>query len=91
MAKLKPLSCSERRVIEKLAAVFVCAELEARAVAPVAEEATGKPYDFSAPDGYLNTFLNSNPEYKRLWSLMQKDIAACRRDFAARLEADRGK
>ncbi|EKE3213114.1 hypothetical protein OUN72_002822 [Salmonella enterica subsp. enterica serovar Essen] len=89
--KLKPLSPAQRQVVKKLAAVMVCVELEVNVVASVAEKATGKPYDHAAPDSYLNTFLNKNPEYKRLWSLMQKDIAACRKNFAASLEARRDK
>lgn len=91
MANPKPLSRTEREVIRKLAAVLVCADIEANIVSSVYEEKTGKPYNRDNPDGYLNQFLSNNPQYRRLWSLLQKDITTCRRDMAERLRRERGK
>ncbi|HHT4028160.1 TPA: hypothetical protein ACTYYZ_002750 [Enterobacter hormaechei] len=89
MAKMKPLSIAERKVIRKLATAFVCADAEINAVAKVYEEQTGKPYNRNAPDSYLNVFLNSDPECKRLWTLLQKDILATSKQFADGLRRER--
>lgn len=90
MKKLKPLTAAEREVVRKLATVLVCADLEANMVAKFYEESTGKPYNRDAPDSYLNGFLSSEPAFKRLYTLLQKDIVACRRDLADGLRRERG-
>ncbi|HHT0133075.1 TPA: hypothetical protein ACTW38_002908 [Klebsiella michiganensis] len=89
MAKKKPLPAAARSAIRRLAAAFVCAELELQVVAKFVEEKTGKPYDHNASDSYLNSFLDSDPEVRRVWELMQKDIVSTRKDFADRLGRDR--
>lgn len=89
MPKKKPLSAAEREVIRKLATVLVCADLEANVVAKFYEEKLGKPYDLNAPDSYLNGFLASDPEYKRLWTLLQKDLVTCRNKMADGLRSER--
>ena len=88
---LKPLSSSQRDIIRKMAAILVCAEIEARAIAPQFEKSTGKKYDFQSETSYVNTFLNSNPEYKRVWKLLVKDKASHERDFLKRLRSEHGK
>ncbi|CAM4197929.1 hypothetical protein PLGE761_15715 [Pluralibacter gergoviae] len=89
MEKQRPLAPVARSTIRHLAAAFVCAELETQVIAKFLEEKTGKPYDRNAPDSYLNTFLSAEPEIRRAWRLLQKDIAATRKDFAARMEKER--
>ncbi|MEG0099749.1 MAG: hypothetical protein RR818_01340 [Citrobacter sp.] len=91
MANPKPLSKPEREIVRKLAAVLVCADLEVNMVSRFYEEKTGKPYNRDSPDSYLNQFLNNNPQYRRLWSLLQKDINTCRHDMAEGLRRERGK
>lgn len=88
---LKPLSNSQRDIIRKMAAILVCAEIEVRAIAPQFEKSTGKKYNFESADSYLNTFLNSNPEYKRVWKLLLKDKSSVERDFLERMRRDNGK
>lgn len=88
---IKPLSASQRDVIRKTAAIIVCAEIEVSAIAPTFEKATGEKYDFRSEQSYMNTFLNSNPEYKRIWKLLLKDKASCERDFLKTLGRDNGK
>lgn len=88
---LKPLSSGQRDIIRKMAAILVCAEIEVRAVAPQFEKSTGKKYDSKSADSYLNTFLNSNLEYKRVWNLLLKDKASHERDFLKRLRSENGK
>lgn len=39
----------------------------------------------------LNTFLNNNPEYKRVWTLLLKDKTRHERDFLERLRRENGK
>lgn len=89
MKKKKPLSSAEREVIRKLSTLLVCADLEANTIAKFYEEKLGKPYDRDAPDSYLNGFLASNPEYKRLWTLLQKDLVTCRREMSEGLRRER--
>ena len=88
---LKPLSRSWRDIIRKMAAIIVCTGIEASAVAPQYEKLTGKKYDFESSQSYLNTFLNNNPEYKRIWTLVQKDKAIHERDFLERMRRENGK
>lgn len=88
---LKPLSSGQRDIIRKMAAILVCAEIEVRAIAPEFEKTTGKKYDFHSETSYVNTFLNSNPEYKRVWKLLVKDKASHERDFLERLRSENGK
>lgn len=88
---LKPLNSGQRDSIRKIAAILVCAEIEVRAIAPQYEKTTGKKYDAKSADSYLNTFLNNNPEYKRLWKLLLKDKARHERDFLARMRRENGK
>ncbi|KFB97765.1 hypothetical protein GTGU_04633 [Trabulsiella guamensis ATCC 49490] len=88
---LKPLSSAQRDTIRKMAAILVCAEIEVRAVAPAFEKTTGNKYDSGSASSYLNTFLNSNPEYKRIWNMLLKDKVSCERDFLERLRRDNGK
>ncbi|WP_035604772.1 hypothetical protein [Edwardsiella tarda] len=90
MKKLKPLKSAEREIIRQLATLLVCADIEASVIAKCYEDELGKPYDRNAPDGYLNTFLNSDPTYKRLWALLQKDIVTCRKELAVGLGRERG-
>ncbi|BBV67836.1 hypothetical protein STW0522KLE44_42240 [Klebsiella sp. STW0522-44] len=87
---LKPLSKGERNVINLMAAVLVCLELEVKVVAPQMEKATGKKYDFQSPDSYLNVFLNKNPEYKRAWKLLLKDKASHERGFLEQARRENG-
>lgn len=89
--KLKPLARSERNIINLMAAVLVCLEIEVKVVAPQLEKSTGKKYDFSAPDSYLNVFLNNNPEYKRAWRLLLKDKASHERGFLENARRENGK
>lgn len=89
MMKKKPLSSAEREVIRKLATVLVSADLEANMIAKFYEEKLGKTYNRDAPDSYLNSFLSSDPEYKRLRTLLQKDIVTCRREMAEGLRRER--
>ncbi|MEV9346626.1 Uncharacterised protein [Klebsiella pneumoniae] len=89
MAKQKPLPAAARRTIRQLAAAFVCADIEANLMAKFVEEKTGKPYNRDAPDSYLNMFLNSDPETRRVWQLLQKDIVATRKSFADRIAKER--
>ncbi|VFS20576.1 Uncharacterised protein [Serratia liquefaciens] len=58
-------------------------------MAKFVEEKTGKPYNRDAPDSYLNMFLNSDPETRRVWQLLQKDIVATRKSFADRIAKER--
>lgn len=88
--KLKSLTKGERNVINQLAAVMVCLEVEIRAVAPQMEKSTGKKYDFNAPDSYLNVFLNKNPEYRRVWKLLLKDKASHERGFLEKVRRENG-
>ncbi|EMO4249231.1 TPA: hypothetical protein MX306_003073 [Citrobacter freundii] len=88
---LKPLSARERKVINQLAAVLVCAGIESGVVAPQYEKQTGKKYDPASARSYLNTFLNKNPEYKRVWKLLLKDKASHERDFAEQVRRECGK
>lgn len=88
---LKPLSARERKVINQLAAVLVCAGIESQVVAPQCEKESGKKYDSKSAQSYLNVFLNSNPEYKRVWKLLLKDKASHERDFLERVRRERGK
>ncbi|WP_410693148.1 hypothetical protein [Citrobacter freundii] len=91
MKKPKPLTRGEREVIRKLATVIVCADVEVNMIAKFYEEKLGKPYDRNAPDSYLNTFLNSDPECKRLNQLLKRDIETCRNDLAEGLGRELGK
>ncbi|AUZ65891.1 hypothetical protein GBC03_22170 [Citrobacter telavivensis] len=88
---IKPLSTGQRDIIRKMAAILVCAEIEARAIAPQFEKSTGKKYDAKSAQSYLNTFLNNNPEYKRVWTLLLKDKNRHERDFLERLRRENGK
>ena len=88
---LKPLSNSQRDIIRKMAAILVCAEIEVRAIAPQLEKSTCKKYNSESADSYLNTFLNSNPEYKRVWKLLLKDKSSVERDFLERMRRENGK
>jgi len=88
---LKSLSSGQRDIIRKMAAIIVCVEIEVRAVAPQFEKTTGKKYDSESADSYLNTFLNSNPEYKRVWKLLLKDKSSHERDFLERMRRENGK
>lgn len=88
--KLKPLTRGERNIINLMAGVLVCLELEVRAVAPQVEKSTGKKYDHNAPDSYLNTFFNNNPEYKRAWKLLLKDKASHERGFLKKIRGEHG-
>lgn len=88
---LKPLSARERKVINQLAAVLVCASIESGVVAPQYEKQTGKKYDQTSARSYLNTFLNKNPEYKRVWKLLLKDRASHEHDFVEQIRRERGK
>ncbi len=89
--KLKPLTKGERNIISLIAAVMVCAEVEAKAVAPSLAKETGKPYDFKSPTSYLNVFLNKNPEYKRAFSLLMKDKASHEKGFLEQCRRENGK
>ncbi|MGO1308641.1 MAG: hypothetical protein ACTMIX_03425 [Kluyvera intermedia] len=89
--KLKPLTKGERNIISLIAAVMVCAEVEAKAVAPALAKETGKPYDFKSPTSYLNIFLNNNPEYKRVRNLLLKDKANHERVFLEQCRRENGK
>ena len=89
--KLKPLTKAERNIISLIAAVMVCAEVEARAIAHSLTKETGKPYDFKSPTSYLNVFLNKNPEYKRVHNLLLKDSASHRKDFLEQCRRENGK
>lgn len=91
MTKPKPLTRGEREVIRKLATVIVCADVEVNMIAKFYEEKLGKPYDRNAADSYLNTFLNSDPECKRLNQLLKRDIETCRNDLAEGLGRELGK
>ena len=88
---IKPLSTGQRDIIRKMAAILVCAEIEARAIAPQFEKSTGKKYEAKSGQSYLNTFLNNNPEYKRVWTLLLKDKNRHERDFLERLRRENGK
>lgn len=88
---LKPLSARERKVINQLAAVLVCAGIESGIVAPQYEKQTGKKYDRTSARSYLNTFLNKNPEYKRVWKLLLKDKTSHERDFSEQIRRECGK
>ncbi|HCZ9100909.1 TPA: hypothetical protein O4G09_004008 [Klebsiella michiganensis] len=89
MARQKPLPAAARKAVRQIATAFVCAEVEAQVIAKLFEEETGKPYDHNASDSYLNIFLNADPDTRRVWNLMQKDVASVRKDFADRLRRDR--
>ncbi|EPV3343517.1 hypothetical protein ACV3QK_002848 [Klebsiella pneumoniae] len=89
MSRQKPLAAAARKAVRQIATAFVCAEVEAQVIAKLFEEETGKPYDHNASDSYLNIFLNSDPETRRVWNLMQKDVSSVRKDFAERLRRDR--
>lgn len=89
--KLKPLTKAERNIIDLIATVMVCAEVEAKAIAPSLTKETGKPYDFKSPTSYLNVFLNNNPEYKRVHHLLLKDSASHRKVFLEQCRRDNGK
>lgn len=89
MAKPKTLPAAGRKVIRQLAAALVCAEVEAKVIAPLFEEKTGKQYKYDAPNSYLNVFLDSDPEIRRAWKLMQKDIVSTRQGFADRVRRER--
>ncbi|EPJ5577269.1 hypothetical protein PPD89_001250 [Citrobacter farmeri] len=88
---IKPLSTGQRDIIKKMAAILVCAEIEARAIAPQFEKSTGKKYDAKSEQSYLNTFLNNNPEYKRVWTLLLKEKTRRERDFLEHLRRENGK
>ena len=89
--KLKPLTKGERNIISLIAAVMVCAEVEAKAVAPALAKETGKPYDFKSPTSYLNIFLNNNPEYKRVRNLLLKDKVSHEKGFLEQCRRENGK
>lgn len=89
MSRQKPLAAAARKAVRQIATAFVCAEVEAQVIAKLFEEETGKPYDHNASDSYLNIFLNSDSETRRVWNLMQKDVSSVRKDFAERLRRDR--
>ena len=89
--KLKQLTKGERNIISLIAAVMVCAEVEAKAIAPSLAKETGKPYDFNSPTSYLNIFLNNNPEYKRVRNLLLKDKASHEKGFLEQCRRENGK
>lgn len=89
MANQKPLPAATRKALRQIAAAFVCAEVEDQVISRLMQEKTGQPYDSHSPDSYLNTYLSSEPETRRLWNLLQKDITATRQEFAARLRRER--
>ncbi|HGM7539529.1 hypothetical protein [Serratia marcescens] len=74
MAKLKPYTDAQRRLIHHLAAVMVCLEIESDVIAPAFEKATGKAYDRESPDSFTNTFMNNNPPYKRSMDTLRRAI-----------------
>lgn len=74
MAKLKPYTNAQRRLIHHLAAVMVCLEIESDVVVPAFEKATGKAYDRESPDSFTNMFLNNNPSYKRAMDALRRAI-----------------
>ncbi|MBR7596909.1 hypothetical protein [Klebsiella oxytoca] len=89
MSRQRPLPAAARKAVRQIATAFVCAEVEAQVVAKLFEEEFGKPYDREAADSYLNSFLHSDPDTRRVWNLMQKDVASVRKDFAERMRRDR--
>lgn len=70
--KLKPLSITQKKVLNRLAVALVFSEIEAKVIAPGYEEETGKPYDKTAKDSFMNKFLQQNPEVKQAWKALQK-------------------
>lgn len=91
MAKLKPYTDAQRRLIHHLAAVMVCLEIESDVIAPAFEKATGNAYDRESPDSFTNTFLNNNPSYKRAIDTLRRAIGKERKEqlkgFKAKKEA----
>ena len=88
MSKLKPYTAAQRGIFDKLAAVLVYSEIEREVIAQAYEKAKGTPYDATAPDGFLNTFLSSHPEYDRVWKTLARAIKKQRKN---QLETARGK
>lgn len=87
MAKIKPYTAGEKRVIHQLALAMLCAEIETQVIKPQVEKETGKSYQTKG--GYLDIYLKSEPNVKRVWKAFQKEVQKVRRDYLKYAEAEK--
>lgn len=86
-SKTKPYRSAEKRVLHQLALAMVAAEIESQVIKPKTEEETGKPYQ--PKGGYLDIYLKSEPDVKRAWNTLKKEVQKVRRDYVKYAEAEK--
>jgi len=87
MSKNKPYTTGEKRVFNALARAFVAADIQAKVIKPHYEESTGKPYP--KKDTYLDLFLSKDPEAKRAWAKVQREIKKLYKVYSAEIAKEK--
>ncbi|WP_145538204.1 hypothetical protein [Yersinia alsatica] len=85
--KLKPLTSGQKNILRMLANILVCQNMESNVIKPSIEEVTGKPYDSSSKDSFVNHFLATNPDHNRVWKQLQKEMNTVWGDQLAKAKA----
>ena len=77
MAKAKPYKAGEKRILKALARALTVGDIEAKVMKPSFEKETGKAYQTSG--GYLEIFLEKDPEAKRAFKTLQREVTKFRK------------
>jgi hypothetical protein len=87
MAKRKPYTYGEKQIFNRLALALLAAEIETNVIKPMAEKETGKPYEQKG--GYLDIYLNSEPNVKRAWETLQSQMQTVRKNYVAHAKKEK--
>ena len=83
MAKSKPYTAAEKRLIEAFTRFLVYAEVEKGVIKPMVEKE--KPGTFE-PESFVKTCFKEDPEAKRALAAVRREIPKVRKEFAKQLK-----
>lgn len=83
MAKAKPYTAAEKRLITAFARFHVYAEIEKDVMKPLVEKE--KPGSFE-PESYVKACFKHDPEAKRALNALRREIPKIRKEFSAQFK-----